>query len=112
MRPWAPLKLRPSPSLGRVTHWESERAFRADLDALGLARRGQGERDRVHVPDGVATYEDGHRVAVAAKWNLADALSAVTAHYAQSKTWIMPADVTAGIRASRETNPWVGIRWV
>lgn len=53
-----------------------------------------------------------HRVAVAANWKLADALSAVTAHYAQSKTWIMPADVTVGIRAGRVTNPWVGIRWV
>src|SRR5205085_12623917 len=49
---------------GRVNRWESERAFRADLDALGLARRGQSERDRVHIPDGVATYEHGQRVAV------------------------------------------------
>jgi len=53
----------PSPSLGALTHWESERAFRADLDALALARRGQ-DRDPVHVPDGVATYASGDRVAV------------------------------------------------
>lgn len=53
-----------------------------------------------------------HRVALHAKWDLAAALSAVTAHYAESKTWIMAADITAGIRATRETNPWVGIKWV
>ena len=53
-----------------------------------------------------------HRVAVKANWNLAAALVAVAAHYAESKTWIMPADVTIGIRATRETNPWVGIKWV
>lgn len=53
-----------------------------------------------------------HRVALAAKWDLPSALRAVAEHYAESKNWIMPADVTAGIRARRETNPWVGIRWV
>lgn len=53
-----------------------------------------------------------HRVALHAKWELAPALAAVAAHYADSKTWIMPADITTGIRATRETNPWVGIRWV
>lgn len=53
-----------------------------------------------------------HRVAVQAKWTLAPALAAVAAHYAESKTWIMPADITVGIRATRETNPWVGIKWV
>lgn len=60
------LEGRPSPSLGALTHWESERAFRSDLDALGLARRGQPrrDRDRMHVPDGVATYQSGTRVAV------------------------------------------------
>lgn len=60
------LEGRQSPTLGRLVHWESERAFRSDLDALGLARRGRpgGDRDRVHVPDGVATYEHGQRVAV------------------------------------------------
>lgn len=55
------LEARPAPSLGRLTHWESERAFRSDLDALGL-RRQQG--NAVHVSDGVATYENGDRVAV------------------------------------------------
>ncbi|MEU4424827.1 hypothetical protein AB0F81_29765 [Actinoplanes sp. NPDC024001] len=58
------LQGRPSPSLGTLTHWESERAFRSDLDALGLARRGRTDRERVHVPDGVATYERGTRVAI------------------------------------------------
>lgn len=58
------LEARPSPSLGRLVHWESERAFRSDLAALGLARRDRAEGDRVHVPDGVATYENGDRVAV------------------------------------------------
>lgn len=53
-----------------------------------------------------------HRVAVLARWDLASALRAVAAHYAESKNWIMPADITAGIRATRETNPWVGIKWV
>jgi hypothetical protein len=57
------LEGRPSPSLGHITQWESERAFRADLDALGLARRTD-DRRRVHVPDGVATYESGVRVAI------------------------------------------------
>jgi hypothetical protein len=57
------LEGRRSPSLGRLTHWESERVFRSDLAALGLA--GQGSRlDGVHVPDGLATYEGGDRVAV------------------------------------------------
>lgn len=59
------LENRPSPSLGALMHWESERMFRADLDALGLARRGQtSSRETVHVPDGVATYTSGDRVAV------------------------------------------------
>lgn len=60
------LEGRPSPSLGRLTHWESERAFRSDLDALGLTRDARHEqgRGRVHVPDGVATYERGVKVAV------------------------------------------------
>ena len=58
------LEGRPSPSLGRLGSWESERAFRSDLDALGLARRGQSPSERVHVPDGVATYERGTRVAI------------------------------------------------
>jgi endonuclease YncB( thermonuclease family) len=62
LRLW--LEARPSPTLGMLTHWESERMFRADLDALGLARRGERGRDRVHVPDGVATYASGDRVAV------------------------------------------------
>jgi endonuclease YncB( thermonuclease family) len=62
LRLW--LEARPSPTLGQLTHWESERMFRADLDALGLARRGERGRDRVHVPDGVATYASGDRVAV------------------------------------------------
>lgn len=53
-----------------------------------------------------------HRVAVQARWSLAEAVAAVTAHYAESKYWIMPADITAGIRAHRHTNPWVGTRWV
>lgn len=56
--------------------------------------------------------EAWRRVAVQAGWDLAAALAAVTAHYAESKTWIMPADVTAGIRARRTTNPWAGTRWV
>jgi hypothetical protein len=50
------LEGRPSPSLGALMHWESERAFRSELDALGLARRWQTPREQVHVPDGVATY--------------------------------------------------------
>lgn len=58
------LEGKPSPSLGAVTHWESERMFRADLDAIGLARRGEAEWKIVHVPDGVATYASGDRVAV------------------------------------------------
>ncbi len=58
------LESRRSPSLGALVHWESERAFRSDLDALGLARRGQLASDQVHVPDGVATYENGQRVAI------------------------------------------------
>lgn len=59
------LESTPSPSLGRLVHWESERAFRSDLAALGLARRGdRAGTDGVHVPDGVATYEGGERVAV------------------------------------------------
>jgi hypothetical protein len=58
------LEARPSPSLGRLTRWESERMFRSDLDALGLSRRGQTPRERMHVPDGVATYEDGQQVAI------------------------------------------------
>ncbi len=59
------LEANQSPSLGRLTEWESERAFRADLDALGLTRKGpERERAAVHVPDGVATYESGDRVAV------------------------------------------------
>ncbi len=58
------LEARPSPSLGTLVHWESERTFRADLDALALARRGERGRESVHVPDGVATYEGGQRVAV------------------------------------------------
>lgn len=56
--------------------------------------------------------EAWHRVAVQAKWDLPAAVAAVTAHYAESKHWIMPADITAGIRARRDTNPWVGTRWV
>ncbi|MBW6432201.1 hypothetical protein KZ829_00375 [Actinoplanes hulinensis] len=64
------LEGRPSPSLGRLVAWESERAFRSDLDALGLARRGQSPRDRVHVPDGVATYEQGTRVAIEVERNV------------------------------------------
>lgn len=52
------------------------------------------------------------RVARYAGWNLDAAREAVTAHYADKRTWIMPADITAGIRARRETNPWVGTRWV
>jgi hypothetical protein len=58
------LEGRPSPSLGRLARWESERTFRSDLDALGLARRGQAGQESVHVPDGVATYERGTRVAI------------------------------------------------
>ena len=58
------LENRPSPSLGRLQQWQSERSFRADLDALGLVRRGQPLSERVHVPDGVATYENNIRVAV------------------------------------------------
>jgi hypothetical protein len=58
------LEGRPSPSLGVLTHWESERMFRADLDALGLSRRSETGRESVHVPDGVATYANGVRVAV------------------------------------------------
>jgi hypothetical protein len=58
------LEGRPSPSLGRLSRWESERTFRSDLDALGLARRGQAGQESVHVPDGVATYERGTRVAI------------------------------------------------
>ena len=58
------LEGKPSPSLGALTHWESERSFRSDLDVLGLARRGQASREQVHVPDGVASYEDGRKVAI------------------------------------------------
>jgi hypothetical protein len=61
LRLW--LESRPSPSLGKLTHWESERIFRADLAALGLSR-ARSDRDRVHVPDAVATYASGDRVAV------------------------------------------------
>ena len=64
------LEGRRSPSLGELTAWESERAFRSDLDALGLARRGQAGREAVHVPDGVATYEHGTRVAVEVERNV------------------------------------------
>lgn len=53
-----------------------------------------------------------HRVAVHAKWDLANAMAAVAEHYAETKNWIMPADITAGIRARRNTNPWAGTRWV
>jgi hypothetical protein len=49
---------------------ESERAFRSDLDALGLVRRGQAGREPVHVPDGVATYERGTRVAIEVERNV------------------------------------------
>lgn len=58
------LEGKPSPSLGSLGHWESERSFRSDLDVLGLARRGQAGREQVHVPDGVATYAGGVRVAI------------------------------------------------
>ncbi|WP_199513898.1 hypothetical protein [Nucisporomicrobium flavum] len=64
------LEGRPSPSLGSLARWESERAFRSDLDALGLARRGQKPAERIHVPDGVATYERGTRVAVEVERNV------------------------------------------
>ena len=53
-----------------------------------------------------------HRVAAVAEWDLRSALRAVAEHYARSNSWIMPADITAGIRAHRHTNPWVGTRWV
>jgi hypothetical protein len=58
------LESRPSPDLGMLTDWESERAFRSELDALGMARRGQQPREQMHVPDGVATYEGRVRVAI------------------------------------------------
>lgn len=60
------LESRPSSSLGALVGWESERAFRSDLAALGLTRRGDAHAgtDGVHVPDGVATYEGGEQVAV------------------------------------------------
>jgi hypothetical protein len=53
-----------------------------------------------------------HAAAQYAKWDTDGARQAVVAYYAESRTRIMPADVTAGIRAGRVTNPWVGIRWV
>lgn len=53
-----------------------------------------------------------HRIAIQARWTLAEALVAVTQHYVESKNWIMPADITAGIRSRRDTNPWAGTRWV
>lgn len=59
------LEDRTSGDLGRLVRWESERFFRADLDALGLNRSGRnGTRERVHVPDGVATYERCDQVAI------------------------------------------------
>lgn len=64
------LEGRQSPTLGRLVAWESERSFRSDLDALGLARRGQSPRAQVHVPDGVATYERGTRVAIEVERNV------------------------------------------
>lgn len=44
-----------------------------------------------------------HRVAVHAKWDLNTALAAVAAHYAESKTWIMPANITAYLRDPAQT---------
>lgn len=69
----------------------------------------RGDRRRTFDDGDVAFWLD---VARHAQWNLDDALHAVTTHYAESKVWIMPADITAGIRARRVTNPWVGTRWV
>lgn len=47
--------------------------------------------------------EAWHRVAVVAKWNLPGALRAVAGHYAESKTWIMPADITKFLRDPSES---------
>lgn len=60
---------------------------------------------------GEADVEAWHAAAQYARWDLEGARRAVVAHYAEARQRIMPADVTAGIRAGRETNPWVGIRW-
>lgn len=44
-----------------------------------------------------------HRVAVHARWNLPGALRAVTAHYAETKSWISPADITRYLREPGES---------
>jgi len=44
-----------------------------------------------------------HRVATVAKWNLPGALRAVASHFAESKSWIMPADITKFLREPGES---------
>lgn len=61
---------------------------------------------------GEADVEAWHLVARHSKWDKDAAGQAVVAHYAETKHRIMPADITVGIRARRDTNPWVGTRWV
>ena len=61
---------------------------------------------------GDSDVEAWHAAARYANWDSDGARRAVVAHYAEAKQRIMPADVTAGIRAHRDTNPWVGIRFV
>lgn len=61
---------------------------------------------------GDADVEAWHAAARYANWDSGGAKRAVMAYYAEATRRIMPADITAGIRAHRETNPWVGIRWV
>lgn len=61
---------------------------------------------------GDADVEAWYATAQHARWTNDDAKRAVVAHYAESTQRIMPADITAGIRARRNTNPWAGTRWV
>jgi hypothetical protein len=61
---------------------------------------------------GEADVEAWHAAAQYAKWDTEGARLAVVAHYAETRQRIMPADVTVGIRATRPSSPWAGIRWV
>lgn len=80
------------------------------------------EHDVIDVLTAIAAYDQRtvgesdvqawHAIAQHANWNRDDALRAVVDHYANETKRIMPADITAGIRSHRQTNPWVGTRWV
>lgn len=64
--------------------------------------------EEIEQMDGRRTFDERqvtawHRVATHAGWNLAGALRAVTSHYAETKSWIMPADITKFLREPGES---------